>query len=411
MKVLMVSKACVVGAYQRKLEEIAALDVDLTVIVPPRWEDERGSLMLERKYTAGYRLVESPLRFNSHFHLHFYPQLRRWLRSTRPDIVHVDEEPGDFVAFHAIRNAVHAGARPLFFSWQNLMRDYPPPFRWFTQYAFTRCSHAIAGSADAERVLRAKGYRGTIRLIPQFGVDPEIFKPVVRRETDPKRPFTMAYAGRMTAVKGVDILLRAAAGIRRDWRMRLIGSGPERDNLRRLAQGLDISDKVSFEPQLGSSEMPRVYGEIDLYVLPSRSAPNWIEQFGRVLIEAMACGVPVIGAATGEIPNTIGEAGLTFAENDAEGLRAQIERVMTDETLRSDLQQRGQRRVLQNFTQASIARQTVEVYHEMHGAMPLPAPSKSDDHPSNELTITRQPARDLKSRARPWAGFESPHRP
>ena len=235
MKVLMVSKACVVGAYQRKLEEIAALGVDLTVIVPPRWEDERGCLMLERKYTSGYRLVESPLRFNGHFHLHYYPQLRRWLQSTRPDIVHVDEEPGDFVAFHAIRNAVHAGARPLFFSWQNLMREYPPPFRWFTQYAFNHCSHAIAGNADAERVLRAKGYRGIIRLIPQFGVDPEIFKPVVRQETDRKRPFTLAYAGRMTAVKGVDILLRAAAGITRDWRLRLIGNGPERDNLRRLA--------------------------------------------------------------------------------------------------------------------------------------------------------------------------------
>ena len=166
--------------------------------------------------------------------------------------------------------------------------------------------------------------------------------------------------------------------------------------------------------------MPRVYGEVDLYVLPSRSAPNWIEQFGRVLIEAMACGVPVIGAATGEIPNTIGDAGLTFAENDAAGLRAQIERVMTDETLRRDLKNRGLRRVLQNFTQASIARQTVEVYREMLGAGPLPAPSPSAGHPSNERGMTRQwagpdsprqPARDLKSRARQYAGCESPRQP
>jgi glycosyltransferase involved in cell wall biosynthesis len=399
MKVLMVSKACVAGAYQRKLEAIAALGVELTVVVPPRWEDERGSLMLERKHTSGYRLVESPLRFNGHFHLHYYPQLRRWLQSTRPDIVHVDEEPGDFVAFHTIRNAVHAGARPLFFSWQNLMRVYPPPFRWFAQYAFNRCSHALAGNADAERVLRAKGYRGIIRLIPQFGVDPEIFKPVVRPEAERNRPFTLAYAGRMTAVKGVDILLRAAAGIKRDWRLRLIGNGPERDNLRRLAHELDISDKACFEPQLASSEMPRVYGEVDLYVLPSRSAPNWTEQFGRVLIEAMACGVPVIGAATGEIPNTIGDAGLTFAENDAAGLQAQIERVMTDETLRRDLQERGLRRVLQNFTQASIAHQTVEVYREMLDAGPLPAPSTSAGHPSNARGIMR------------WAGSESPRQP
>ena len=391
MKVLMVSKACVSGAYQRKLEEIAALGVELTVIVPPRWVDERGRVELERRYTAGYRLVESPLRLNGHFHLHYYPQLRRWLQSTRPDIVHVDEEPGDFVAFHAIRNAIQTGARPLFFSWQNLMRVYPPPFRWFARYAFKHCSHALAGNADAELVLRAKGYRGTIRLIPQFGVDPAIFKPVVRPESGRKQPFTIAYAGRMTSVKAVDVLLRAAAGITLDWRLRLIGNGPERDNLQELARALGISDRVAFEPQLGSSEMPRVYGEIDLYVLPSRSAANWIEQFGRVLIEAMACGVPVIGATTGEIPNTIGDAGLTFAENDAEGLRAQIERVMTDPALSCDLRQRGLRRVLQHFTQASIARQTVDVYHAMLGAVPQQAAPGDTGRPSDTHSIMRRP--------------------
>ena len=67
--------------------------------------------------------------------------------------------------------------------------------------------------------------------------------------------------------------------------------------------------------------------------------------------------------------------------------------------------------MLQNFTQASIARQTVEVYREMLGAGPLPAPSISAGHPSNERGIVRQPARDFKSRARQWAGSESPRQP
>lgn len=389
MKVLMVSKACVAGAYQRKLEEIAALGVELTVLVPPCWEDERGRLRLERKYTAGYRLVESPLRLNGHFHLHYYPQLRKWMASARPDIVHVDEEPGDFVAFHSIWNAQRAGARPLFFSWQNLLRAYPPPFTWFARYAFDRCSHAIAGNADAERVLRAKGYHGAIAVIPQFGVDPEIFKPL--DGPAPGRPFTLAYAGRMIAVKGIDLLLRAAAGLDADWRIRLIGNGPERENLRRLAGDLHIAEKVSFEPQVGSSEMPRVYGAVDLTVLPSRSAPNWIEQFGRVLIESMACGVPVVGSATGEIPNTIGDAGLTFAENDVEQLRAQIARVMSDPVLRADLRQRGLRRVRDRFTQAAVARATVDVYHAMLGSRALPSGPVEGGLAAGERGIVRQP--------------------
>jgi glycosyltransferase involved in cell wall biosynthesis len=371
MKVLILSKACVVGAYQRKLEAIAALGVDLTVIVPPHWKDERGTQTLERKFTAGYRLVVSPMRFNGHFHIHFYPELRRWLRATLPDIVHVDEEPWDFVTYHAIHHAVQSGARPLFFSWQNLMRRYPPPFRWFAQYAFRHCTHAIAGNADAEKVLRAKGYRGVINVIPQFGVDPVIFKPEARSAGDHKRPFTIAYAGRMTPVKGIDVLLRAAAGLTGNWCLRLIGNGPERDSLRRLAQDLKIAGQVSFEPQVESSEMPHVYGQIDLCVLPSRCAPNWIEQFGRVLIESMACGVPVIGSATGEIPNTIGDAGLIFPEGDTEALRVQIERVMCDEPLRRRLQALGHDRVSARFTQSSIARQTVDVYEAMMSKRPL----------------------------------------
>jgi glycosyltransferase involved in cell wall biosynthesis len=371
MKVLMLSKACVAGAYQRKLEEIAALGVDLTVIVPPYWQDERGTLRLERKFTAGYRLMVSPIRFNGHFHIHYYPQLWRCLQSTMPDIIHVDEEPSDLVAFHAIRGAVHTGARPLFFTWQNLNRLHPPPFHWFMQYAFRQCAHAIAGTADAKNVLRAKGYAGIVSVIPQFGVDPGIFKPVDRPDGVLNRPFTIAYAGRMIPVKGLDILLRAAARLTGDWRLRLIGNGPERDNLRRLAQNLNIAGRVSFEPQVESSEMPRIYGQIDLCVLPSRCAPTWVEQFGRVLIEAMACRVPVIGAATGEIPTTIGDAGLTFPENDAEALRALVERVRSDEPLRRRLQERGQQRVLTKFTQASIARQTVDVYRELMIKQPL----------------------------------------
>ena len=80
MRVLMVSKACIVGIYQRKLEAIAKLGVNLRVLVPPSWKDERGEQKLERIYTEGYQLIEVPIRFNGYFHLHHYPTIGEHIR-------------------------------------------------------------------------------------------------------------------------------------------------------------------------------------------------------------------------------------------------------------------------------------------------------------------------------------------
>lgn len=116
MRVLMLSKACVVGAYQRKLEEMARLPgIELRVLVPPSWRDDRGVLVLERAHTEGYDLRTTPIRFNGHFHIHYYPRFGDELRAFRPDIVHIDEEPYNLATWHALWHARRTGARTLFF--------------------------------------------------------------------------------------------------------------------------------------------------------------------------------------------------------------------------------------------------------------------------------------------------------
>ena len=170
----MVSKALVVGAYQRKLEELAQQpDIALTVIVPPAWREGPNLARLERTHTRGYDLLVAPLAFNGQFHLHFYPTLGRLLRQWRPDILHMDEEPYNLATWLALKQGHAVGARCLFFTWQNLVRRFPPPFDHFERASFRRASHAIAGNPTAAAVLRTKGYRGPITVIPQFGVDPE----------------------------------------------------------------------------------------------------------------------------------------------------------------------------------------------------------------------------------------------
>ncbi len=114
--------------------------------------------------------------------------------------------------------------------------------------------------------------------------------------------------------------------------------------------------------------MPLRLGELDVLVLPSLTRPNWKEQFGRVLIEAMACGVPVIGSSSGEIPYVIGDAGLIAAEGNVAALRASLQRLAGDRALRTELAARGRRRVLERFTHEHVARQTMTVYREILSA-------------------------------------------
>ena len=366
MRVLMLSKACIVGIYQRKLEEIAKLGVDLTVVVPPSWRDERGDTPLERAHTDGYRLVVNPIRFNGRFHTHYYPGLAQWF-SPAPDIVHIDEEPYNLAAWQALRLARRAGAKALFFSWQNIQRNYPLPFNLGEWWMLKNVDYALMGTESAAHVWRAKGYEGSLRVMPQFGVDQDIFRPPTRPIAGRTR--TLGYVGRLVPEKGVDVLLEALAQLVADnvthWRLDIVGGGPERAALERRVAALGLRERVSFMGQLPSLQMPVFFRQLDILLVPSLSRPNWKEQFGRVLIEAMACGAVPIGSDSGAIPDVIGQAGMIVPEEDATALGHALRRLLLDDELRQDLALRGRERILANYTQAQIARQTVEVYQEM----------------------------------------------
>lgn len=370
LRVVMVSKALVVGAYQRKCEEIARLGVDLTVFTPPAWTDSRGAQPAEALHTEGYTLRALPARLVGSFHLHHYPTLGRELAQIRPDVLHMDEEPYNYATWRGLRAARRLGTGATFFTWQNIERAYPFPFRAFERACYAMTLIALAGNRDAAEVLRAKGYTGEIEVFPQFGVDPEIFRPTPAAER--RGPLRFGYVGGLLPEKGIDLLLRACAGLPGGWELEIVGEGSERVALERLAATLGIGGRVRFAGKINSAAMPGVYHRLDVLALPSRTLPNWKEQFGRVLIEAMASGVPVVGSDSGEIPHVIGDAGLLFAEDDAAALRAHLACLLESPETRDRYAAAGRRRVLERFTMREIAARTVAVYARLAGRAPAP---------------------------------------
>jgi len=368
MRVMMLSKACIIGQYQTKLTTLAAIpNLDLTVVVPPSWRDSRGTMLLERKHTEGYNLIVAPIRLNGHYHLHYYPTLREIISQTQPDIFHIDEEPYNTATYLAARTMqqMSPATRILFFTWQNIARNYPPPFAWMEQYVYKHSSAAIAGNREAENILRRKGYSKPISLIPQFGVSDEFMPESIPRISD---CVTIGYAGRLVHEKGIEVLLRAIAGVQGNWKLEIVGSGPQYDSLIKLAQDLQIAARVHFAPWVASGEMPGYYNSLDILVVPSLTQPNWKEQFGRVIMEGMASGVPVIGSDSGEIPSVIGDAGVIVPEGNIDALAAALQDLVREPARRQQMGTIGRERAHALFSQQRVVDETYALYQKMIAA-------------------------------------------
>jgi glycosyltransferase involved in cell wall biosynthesis len=363
MKVLIVSKILVVAAYRRKLDEIAAQQgiEHLVVVTGPEWREPGGRALAFEPSDGqhAYDLRVEPIWLNGSYHMFLWPRLGRIMREVRPDLVHIDEEPYNLATAHAVWLARRLGARSVFFTWQNLLRRYPPPFRWFEQSVYAQSALGIAGSREALQVLRAKGYCGPGAVIPQFGVDPQLFAPGDRHCDGPP---VIGFIARLVEEKGVFVLLDALARLRGDWRLHVIGTGPVEANARGRADRLGIGARITWERGVASTQIPERLRTFSVLVQPSLTRKHWKEQFGRAVMEAMACGVPVIGSDSAEIPNVVGDAGLIVPEGDPRALREALARLLAEPELRGELARRGRARVLQCYTHRRIAEQTVDAY-------------------------------------------------
>lgn len=364
---LLASKAMITRAYLSKADALARQDPDmeLTVVVPDRWREPRvGVVELEKVTPKGYRLVVLPLVFNGHHHLFFFRGLARLVASLQPDIFHIDEEPFNLATFMAARPGKGACGSMLFYSWANIKKTIPPPFSYFRKAVYSWCRGALAGNAEAARLLADTGYQGLIEVVPQFGVDLALFP---FRERVLKPPYRVGYMGRLVPEKGVDLLLLAVAESSVPWEVAIVGSGEAEASLRALAERLGLKDRVRFLSPVPSQEVGQMMGELHVLVLPSRTTARWKEQFGRVLVEAMATGCVVIGSSSGEIPNVIGDAGVLFPEGDPLALRDALDEVVSSPARYRELSYRGKARAVALYSQEAVAGRHLSFYRKLAG--------------------------------------------
>jgi glycosyltransferase involved in cell wall biosynthesis len=301
-------------------------------------------------------------------HFHWYPGLEELVKQIQPDIFHIEEEHYSLVTFQAIRLAKKYNLKCLFVSWQNIYKKYPFPFSWIEGYNLENADYAIAGSKEVKNVLVRKGFNNKrISEIP-LGADTMMFHKMESAGLRSKlrlKAFTIGFLGRFVAEKGVMDLLEAVSRIKSKYNILLVGDGELRNKITIEGRRLGISEQIRIIDTIPSSQVPKYLNCMDCLVLPSRTTKKWKEQFGRVLVEAMACEVPVIGSDSGEIPNVIGDSGLIFREGDVDDLSSKLEVLINNKDVRVELAEKGRQRVLNYFTQEKVAKETYKIYQKM----------------------------------------------
>jgi glycosyltransferase involved in cell wall biosynthesis len=328
----------VVTAWRERERLLRTKGADLTLVTAAQWE-EGGSMV---PFTADGDGFVVPIRTVGHHpNLFVYRPRALWrtLGSVPWDLIDMHEEPFGLAVAEVLLLCRLRSLRIPFVvsSAQNIDKRYPPPFRWFERWSLRRASGAYTCNVEAGAILRRKGLLGALVLLP-LGVDVDRFQPV--GDTPPSEHLRVGFVGRLIPHKGVDVLLDAVA---HDARMsvEIFGAGPESDRLAASAVRLGITDRVTFHGHVEEEAIPDTYRHFDVLAVPSVPMPGWLEQFGRVVVEAQASGIPVVASASGALPDVVGEEGLLVPPNDPQALHAALSRLLDEPGLWERLRAAG----------------------------------------------------------------------
>lgn len=356
-----------VAVNRRLAHELAASgDWDVTVAAPARFRGDFGWHVTKAEPGERCAVVPVTAHFTRPVHVMLYGRQLAGLLNQKWDLVHCWEEPY-IVAAAQIARRTPAGVPLVYATFQNIAKRYPPPFNWIERHVLRRADGLVAFGRTVMDVAVTRGFpRGRARIIPP-GVDTDRFAPDAAARADMRRSLgwsgddpVVGFLGRFVPEKGVTQLTSALDRVRGPWRALFVGAGPLEGDLRRWASA--YRERVAIRTDVRHDEVPRWLNAMDVLAAPSQSTPAWREQFGRMLIEAFACGVPVVASDSGEIPHVVGDSGLVVPERDQPAWTETLERVLGDRALRRDLSERGRRAALASYAWPAVASRHSEFF-------------------------------------------------
>jgi len=338
------------------------VDWNVHVYAARDWRDEFG-VQTPRSSGSPVRLTEIPVFPNGSIPLHVWsPRALIEMRRFRPDVAYVYHEPFGIATAELFAFARGSGVPVLgFHTAQNLRKRYPAAIRIAERFVCKNASFATAVSAEATEALRWRGFRGPVSRF-DFSLDLEKFE---FSERSFRPPVRLGFLGRLVEAKGVDVALDAVRNLSDRGifaSFQIAGIGPHEGELRSKVSQMGLGDRVSFAGRLSPNDVPTFYKSIDLLIVPSITTAGWKEQFGRVVIEAAASGVPVVASTSGELPGLVDrlKCGWTSAEGDPVALSSLLADLISRPARLSEVARAGRAMAVAAHSESAVAGQLVD---------------------------------------------------
>jgi glycosyltransferase involved in cell wall biosynthesis len=366
-KLAVISHSAVVSRFREKWHALSALGWEVHLILPQHWPEGGGRVVAPATGSEGsLRIYRLPIWLAGKVFWFHVPGIFSQLRRIQPDLVYAEEEPQALLT-QRLAKFCSKQNRPLAaFTWENIPQTFTWPLHGGYLKLLRTIGGMICGNHEALEILRSRGLRAPAVALPQYGVNTQKFAPGVSN-TAPSERLRIGFLGRFTAEKGLATLLEAARLLRVPYQLTLAGRGPLEPALRQALQESPLAGHAEIRTSVQHAEVPEFLRGLDVLVLPSLTRPKWKEQFGRVLIEAMACAVLTLGSESGEIPHVIGDPECVFPEGNAASLAALLRRAAEDPDWRQARAQAGRARAVAEYDERALARRYHAFFSEISG--------------------------------------------
>jgi glycosyltransferase involved in cell wall biosynthesis len=398
INLVIISHAYVYTPYREKIEALSKYkDLKITLITPEFGLEGGGQKVYTAPYQGkSYKHIILSGYFTGKLNFFIFKNLKKTLQSLNPDIILLEEEYWTQIAAQVtyITKKFLPQTKLILLSQENIChiweKEGKSVYQKFRYKSFHLLEKFIIPKLDGlvfqfptvwqdfeQRMLdlKFKGIRGTF---PQLGVDydrfskkisPKKIKSIREKLNIETNTFVYGYIGRITKEKGIEDIIYALAGWDKpNTKVLIIGNGDTEylEELNQLIRKLNLNYIISIHPAIPFDDIPTYFQILDISILLSHTTPIWKEQFGRVLVESMAAGTPVIGSDSGAIPLVIGKTGYIVMEKDILAIRESLMEAYSNKNKYKKLSKLAQQRAKDKFSYTSIAEQTYDFIQEIY---------------------------------------------
>lgn len=312
------------AAHRERDRALVRAGAELTLVVPSVWPSAGEQTELS---TEPFSVVQLPVTRPGDVNRHRLArpeQLLKLVAASCPDVLDLHEEPFSAVVRQVLRRLPVEQA-VVAYTAQNLDKRFPPPFAQWERHALGRLQGLYPCSQQAASVAVGKGFAGRVAVLP---LAPSAT--ITRGEQRPPgEELRLLLVGRLVPEKGVLDAVEVLAGLGAGATLTLAGSGPQAARALARAHELGVAGALTVLPWLEPAKLAREYRRAHVVLAPSRSTATWVEQFGRMVVEAQAAGAVVVGYRSGALPEVVGAAGLLVGEGDVTALGAAVAALRT----------------------------------------------------------------------------------